>query len=289
MRIHLALCLAVAGCAAAQPQSALSAKRGPNEYCNPCAVPCTPYEMCGGTAVAKAPAPAAKPAPMPVAVAPQASAAATFSPAEGTFTSSQSVELSTTTPGAMIHYTTDGTEPTASSPVYAGPITVGSTTTVKALTTAPGMANSEVASATYSIEPPPPPVAATPPAVAPRVEVTKAKLEIKDKIFFDTGKATIQPTSYPLLDEVAQALKSHAEVAHVDIEGHTDSQGAATVNRKLSQGRAEAVRAYLVDKGIAAERLDAKGLGASRPIADNKTAKGREANRRVEFVITPSM
>jgi outer membrane protein OmpA-like peptidoglycan-associated protein len=71
----------------------------------------------------------------------------------------------------------------------------------------------------------------------------------------------------------------------VRIEGHTDDKGNDKKNLKLSQGRADAVRDYLVNAGIAGDRLQSQGFGETRPIADNKTKEGREANRRVEFVI----
>ena len=72
------------------------------------------------------------------------------------------------------------------------------------------------------------------------------------------------------------------------VEGHTDSQGSASSNQDLSQRRAEAVRDYLVSRGIAGDRLTAQGFGPSRPIADNGTAEGRANNRRVEIVIPPT-
>lgn len=122
-------------------------------------------------------------------------------------------------------------------------------------------------------------------AAASRVAVTADKLELKDKIFFDTGEATIKPVSHSLLDEVAGALKSHEEVKQVEIEGHTDNTGDAELNRRLSQQRADAVRSYLVGKGIGEARLSAKGYGPDRPVATNETEDGREANRRVEFKV----
>jgi outer membrane protein OmpA-like peptidoglycan-associated protein len=115
--------------------------------------------------------------------------------------------------------------------------------------------------------------------------VGKERLELTEKVFFDTGKATIKPVSFGLLDEVALALQQHEEVESVTIEGHTDNVGNPAFNRRLSQQRAAAVRDYLVKKGIVPERLEAKGFGAERPIAPNDTPKGREANRRVEFRI----
>lgn len=122
-------------------------------------------------------------------------------------------------------------------------------------------------------------------AAAARVAVTAEKLELKDKIFFDTGEATIKPVSHSLLDEVAGALKSHEEAKQVQIEGHTDNTGDAELNTRLSQDRADAVRTYLVGKGIAEGRLSAKGYGPERPVATNETEEGREANRRVEFKV----
>ena len=121
--------------------------------------------------------------------------------------------------------------------------------------------------------------------VPARVVVTETKLELDEKIFFDTNKSTIKPDSHGILDEAAQVLVAHPEVKKVRIEGHTDSTGSAEVNTALSQARAGAVRDYLVGKGVAADRLTAKGFGPSRPIGDNKTKEGREKNRRVDFMI----
>ncbi len=117
------------------------------------------------------------------------------------------------------------------------------------------------------------------------VELKKDKIEIKQKVYFDTAKWTIKPVSYPLLNEVAQVLKDHPTIK-IRIEGHTDSRGRDAYNLRLSQKRAEAVRDYLIQQGIDPSRLEAVGFGETRPIASNATAVGREANRRVEFVIT---
>ncbi len=117
------------------------------------------------------------------------------------------------------------------------------------------------------------------------VTLTKEKIVILDKVFFDTGKATIQSKSNFLLDQVATIVRTHREIAKVRIEGHTDDQGADDTNMTLSQERADAVRAYLVSKGIDMARLDAVGYGESRPSAEGKTSSAREQNRRVEFVI----
>ena len=117
------------------------------------------------------------------------------------------------------------------------------------------------------------------------VRVTDTKLEIAQKIFFAYGKTTVMPRSFPLLDEVTQALRDHRKLC-VRVEGHTDSVGNAERNRVLSEGRAQAVRSYLETHGIDAGRLGAKGYGPSLPMESNATPEGREKNRRVEFVIT---
>jgi outer membrane protein OmpA-like peptidoglycan-associated protein len=117
------------------------------------------------------------------------------------------------------------------------------------------------------------------------VKVTESKLVIEQKIFFAHDSTKILPKSFPLLDEVAKVLQEHAKL-RVRVEGHTDSSGKADYNRRLSEGRAQAVRDYLVARGIAVGRLDAKGYGPDLPIDTNATVAGREHNRRVEFVIT---
>jgi len=117
------------------------------------------------------------------------------------------------------------------------------------------------------------------------VVVTEQKIEIKQTVYFDTNKAKIKPVSFNLLNEVAQALKDNPKI-QVEVQGHTDSQANDAFNLKLSQKRAEAVRTYLIGRGIAADRMTAKGYGENVPIADNRTADGRSQNRRVEFVIT---
>lgn len=125
-----------------------------------------------------------------------------------------------------------------------------------------------------------------PVAVKQLVEITQDKLVIKDKVYFDTDKATIQARSNKMLDQIASILSTHAEIKEVQVEGHTDNTGDAARNRQLSQDRAKAVVDYLVKKGVAADRLKPVGFGPDRPADDNSTAKGKENNRRVEFNIT---
>jgi outer membrane protein OmpA-like peptidoglycan-associated protein len=117
------------------------------------------------------------------------------------------------------------------------------------------------------------------------VVVTEKKIELKQAVFFDTNKATIKPVSFPLLDDVASALRDNPKIK-VEVQGHTDSQGNDAFNKKLSQQRAESVRNYLIKKGITSDRMDPKGYGEDQPLEDNRTADGRAKNRRVEFVIT---
>jgi outer membrane protein OmpA-like peptidoglycan-associated protein len=124
-----------------------------------------------------------------------------------------------------------------------------------------------------------------PEAVKQLVVITKEKLVIKDKVYFDTGKATLQARSSVLLDQIAGILKQHDEIKLLQVEGHTDNTGVAEKNLKLSQGRADAVKAYLVKKGIDEARLKAVGFGQEKPADTNDTAKGRDNNRRVEFNI----
>jgi len=100
---------------------------------------------------------------------------------------------------------------------------------------------------------------------------------------FDTGKSTIKPDSAETLNAAAAALKAAGEL-RVEVAGHTDNVGAPEANLKLSQDRAQAVMAALVERGGAAARLTAKGYGQTTPIADNRTEDGRAKNRRVALV-----
>lgn len=116
---------------------------------------------------------------------------------------------------------------------------------------------------------------------APREEVITT-----NKIHFAFDRAEIKASSYPVIDEIIQTIQKKSAVAHVRVEGHTDSYGSDAYNQKLSERRAQAVRSYLVSHGIAADVVSAEGLGESRPVADNTTKEGRAQNRRVEFHLT---
>ncbi len=117
------------------------------------------------------------------------------------------------------------------------------------------------------------------------VRITAGRLEILDKVYFDTNSDHIQSRSYPLLDNVASVLNNHAEMHHVRVEGHTDDRGDHDHNMDLSRRRAEAVVRYLVDKGVTGERLRSQGFGPDRPVDSNDSRDGRANNRRVEFTI----
>jgi len=113
-------------------------------------------------------------------------------------------------------------------------------------------------------------------------EVVKKINYAAQNIYFATGKATLLSKSFKGLNEVAQVLKDDAGLK-LTIDGHTDNTGADNLNQKLSENRAAAVKAYLVKKGIDESRLESAGYGEAQPVADNKTAAGRQKNRRVEL------
>ncbi|MCB9669401.1 MAG: OmpA family protein [Alphaproteobacteria bacterium] len=118
-----------------------------------------------------------------------------------------------------------------------------------------------------------------------KAELKGDRIDLRESVFFDLGKATIQERSYPLLEQVVAILNEHPELTKLRIEGHTDSRGSASANKKLSQSRADAVKVFLVEKGIAAERLDALGFGEERPIDPGKTEEAYARNRRVDFFV----
>lgn len=117
------------------------------------------------------------------------------------------------------------------------------------------------------------------------VKVTEEKIEIKEKIFFKSASTNILPKSFDVLKQIASVLKNYKHITKVGIEGYTDSRGSRSRNVRLSQDRAQATKDYLVKQGVEADRLVATGYGPENPIATNRTAAGREKNRRVEFKI----
>lgn len=117
-------------------------------------------------------------------------------------------------------------------------------------------------------------------------KLTAANAEVTlPGVNFATGSARLTPNSRFILDEVVAALNDHADIK-VEVQGHTDITGSRRTNMRLSQARAETVMNYLAGKGIAADRMTAKGYGPDHPVASNRTARGRALNRRVELVRT---
>ena len=105
-----------------------------------------------------------------------------------------------------------------------------------------------------------------------------------DNVFFVTGKASLQKESYPELNELAEAM-AFKESLTIEISGYTDNVGDEAANQKLSEARANAVRSFLIRKGISSSRITAIGYGETRPVADNYTPDGRQKNRRTQVRI----
>lgn len=103
------------------------------------------------------------------------------------------------------------------------------------------------------------------------------------ELLFDYNKADIKPASFGELDDVAMILKKNSGL-RIDLQGHTDNIGSKNFNMKLSLRRSDAVKTYLVSKGVPSDRLKTEGFGFSRPVATNKTKEGRAKNRRVELL-----
>ncbi|MEN9786845.1 MAG: hypothetical protein RLZZ299_2109 [Pseudomonadota bacterium] len=118
-----------------------------------------------------------------------------------------------------------------------------------------------------------------------KAELSGAKIEIKDSVYFETGKAIIKPESFALLDEVAGILADHPELTRIRVEGHTDSRGDNAKNKALSQSRAASVVTYLVGKGVAADRLESIGYGEEKPLVKEVKDTDRAKNRRVDFAV----
>jgi OmpA-OmpF porin, OOP family len=127
----------------------------------------------------------------------------------------------------------------------------------------------------------PTPAPTTDPNAKPTLK--KDRLEIPGQIVFEHGKAILLPESDAALNQLKQYLDETRRVTKLRIEGHTDNVGSPEANELLSGQRALAVKAALVAKGIAKERLLAVGFGQSKPIADNATEEGKAKNRRTEF------
>jgi outer membrane protein OmpA-like peptidoglycan-associated protein len=117
------------------------------------------------------------------------------------------------------------------------------------------------------------------------LKVEAGKAIVLEGVVFETGKSAITPSTATVLEQAYNTLAQNPDIA-VEIRGYTDNAGKLAANVKLSQSRAEAVRAWLVDKGVAAERITAKGFGPENPVAPNTTPEGKAKNRRIEFFRT---
>lgn len=116
------------------------------------------------------------------------------------------------------------------------------------------------------------------------IQFQPARTFVLDNCNFETGKATLEESSYDVLNELVAYL-TRKDDERIEIGGHTDNVGSAANNLKLSLDRANVVRDYLILKGISPDRLYAKGYGMTEPVADNKTAEGKAQNRRTEVKI----
>lgn len=128
------------------------------------------------------------------------------------------------------------------------------------------------------------PASASPYSFQYKITITPPKNFTLDNVFFDSGKATLRPESNKELNELADYLNLK-KTLFIEIAGHTDNVGTPEANQKLSEERANAVRQYLLKKGIAAERVTAKGYGDTQPVAENDSPAGKQKNRRTEVHI----
>jgi outer membrane protein OmpA-like peptidoglycan-associated protein len=119
----------------------------------------------------------------------------------------------------------------------------------------------------------------------PKVQITAKEITIKDQIQFALDSAVILPESFGILTEIADTAIRHPEIKRVEVQGHTDNSGTAEHNQLLSEQRAEAVRAWLVQHGVESDRMVSRGYGQDRPLVPNVTANNRAQNRRVQFII----
>ena len=117
------------------------------------------------------------------------------------------------------------------------------------------------------------------------VRRTECSIVILDKIHFEFNKAVIKPVSYPILDAVADVLRTNRSIRVIEVQGHTDSVGTDDYNQDLSARRAQSVATYIVGTGVATSRLVPKGYGEDQPIDTNSNNRGRANNRRVEFIM----
>ena len=117
------------------------------------------------------------------------------------------------------------------------------------------------------------------------VRVTANEITIRQQIQFALDSAVILPESFGLLTEIADTVIRNPQLKRIEVQGHTDNSGTPEHNKVLSEQRAEAVRAWLVQHGVPADRLVARGYGQEKPLVPNVTAGNRAQNRRVQFII----
>jgi outer membrane protein OmpA-like peptidoglycan-associated protein len=117
------------------------------------------------------------------------------------------------------------------------------------------------------------------------VIVQRGKLEILDKIYFETDKDVIKEVSFPLLDAIAATIKGHPEIALIEIQGHADERGDDEHNLDLTDRRAHSVMRALEDRGVELGRLKARGYGETKPVCTQHNEDCWSKNRRVEFII----
>jgi OmpA-OmpF porin, OOP family len=124
-----------------------------------------------------------------------------------------------------------------------------------------------------------------PPTEPPKAEVVAQQIVISQQVTFETGTAVLRPESAAVLGEVAAVMQAQPELELVEVAGHTDDTGTAALNQRLSEERARAVVDWLAAHGVAAQRLQARGYGQTRPLVPNADELGRARNRRVEFQV----
>jgi outer membrane protein OmpA-like peptidoglycan-associated protein len=119
----------------------------------------------------------------------------------------------------------------------------------------------------------------------PLVRVRRRDIQIRRQINFATDSAEILPSSFPLMNEIADVVMRNPELSRIEIQGHTDNRGGREHNQQLSERRSESVRQWLVEHGVNGSRLEARGYGMSRALVPNITPANRARNRRVQFMI----
>jgi len=119
-----------------------------------------------------------------------------------------------------------------------------------------------------------------------QIRVVGAKIVLDEQVLFETNLSEIRPESHKLLERLVKLLQEHPEYAKISVDGHTDERGSEALNQRLSEERAKAVMNFLIARGVSADRLSARGLGASQPRIDRSDPLSYTLNRRVEFQVT---